>query len=248
MASPVSAVQVVKVGVYHFPPFMVVRGTQSSSTDQVQAASGVIIEMLQAMNAFQDEYHFETFITSPRRRFTDFREGMYDVSMFDSLAWGWEGLPVEATNVFLRGGEVYIAQSKPGRGQEFFSSFEDKRMIGVLGYHYGFAAFNADSDYLRKKFKMQLTPSNLGSIRMILAGNRGDIAVVTKSFLAQYLGNHPEHRDELLISERMDQEYHHTIIVRKGVSPGAGELNSLLESMRQAGKLQPLWQSISIDE
>jgi len=33
--------------------------------------------------------------------------------MFDNLAWGWSGYNVDSSEVFLRGGEVYIAKAEP---------------------------------------------------------------------------------------------------------------------------------------
>ncbi len=70
---------------------------------------------------------------------------------------------------------------------------------------------------------MQLTKSNLGSILMVISGNRGDIAVVTKSFLGKYLRENPEQRKKLLVSKKMDQEYQLAIIIRQGIGQGIGQ-------------------------
>jgi hypothetical protein len=36
--------------------------------------------------------------------------------------------------------------------------FNNNNMIGILGFHYGFANFNSGEDYLIKEFNMMLTP------------------------------------------------------------------------------------------
>lgn len=229
----------VRVGISHFPPFIVI------NEDQV---SGMAIDMLNAMNRFQENFRFTTIITAPGRRILDFKDRRYDLSLFDNINWGWKELDVDASIVYLTGGEVYIALAKKGRGEAFFSDFSKKTMIGILGYHYGFAGFNSSPKFLKKKFNMQLTTSNLGSIKMVLVGNRGDIAVVTKSFLSQYLLRHPEDRKKLLISEKMDQVYNHTIIVRRWIRPTVDEINQLLIEMDKAGVLKPIWRSYGIVE
>jgi len=234
--TPSFAVETVRVGLAHFPPFVIY--------EMKKGISGIAVEMIDVMNKFQSKYRFEKIATSPMRKIRDFENGRYDISMFDNIDWGWRGLPVDVSEVFLKGGEIYIALKEPKRGQEFFSDFENKRMIGVLGYHYGFAGFNSNTAYLRKTFNMTLTTSNLGSINMILAGNRGDIAVVTSSFINKYLLKHPKAKKRLLLSKKVDQEYDHTFILRKGIGLNIEELNRLLGDMKNAGVLRPLWRFI----
>jgi len=46
----------------------------------------------------------------------------------------------------------------------------------------------------------------------------------------------------------MDQEYNHTIIIRKGIRPSVGELDKILKGMEQKGILKHLWESHGIYE
>lgn len=227
------------VGVAHFPPFIINENGQ---------VGGLVKDMLALMNAEQSDYEFVALPTLANTRHKTFDLGRYDISMFDNLDWGWEGREVDASDIYLRGGEIYITQAKPGRGQDYFNDFKDKKMVGIEGYHYAFAGFNADPEYLEKNFNMELTRSNLGSIQMILSGTRGDIAVVTKSLLAQYLNQHPEDRQKLLLSTKYDQNYEHRIILRRGIKPSIEEINALLAKLKQNGKLDALWSSINLDD
>jgi polar amino acid transport system substrate-binding protein len=227
----------IKVGLAHFPPFIV---------NENGKVGGLAADLIDLLNKEQESYQFVAVPTLATTRHKIFDLGRYDMSMFDQLEWGWQGRSVEASKVFLTGGEVYIAQARPGRGQEYFDSFENKRMIGVEGYHYGFAGFNSDPDFLREHYNMQLTPSNLGSIQLLLEGSRGDIAVVTQSYLAQYFHQHPDTRNQILISERMDQQYQHRVILRQGLSLSIADINRLLDALKAKGKLDQLWESISM--
>lgn len=136
------------------------------------------------------------------------------MSFFENLVWGWSNKRIEASDVFPKGGEVYITQACPGKNQTFFDSFEGKSLIGILGYHYGFANYNADIHYLESEFNITLF-NDPASIIIPVAQGRIDIGIVTISFLNKYLNQNPNMRKTILISDKLDQEYDHTILVRK---------------------------------
>jgi len=229
------AKEIIRVGVAHFPPFIETRG---------EKVGGLVAKMLELMNQHQDKYLFQALSTLPTTRHEIFKLGRYDMSMFDNLSWGWKGLDVDASDVYLQGGEVYIARAELGRDESYFQSFKSKALIGIQGYHYQFADFNADEEFLKQTFNMQLTKSNTGSIQMLLSGQRGDIAVVTISFLAKYLKENPQDRAKLLVSRKLDQTYQHSIIIRRGMQPNIDEINTILSELKEGGELSKLWQTI----
>jgi len=233
----VSATETVRVGVVVFPPYIV----------PTQDGQGMRVELLELMNDFQSDYRFVPVVSGPVRRFKDFEAGRYDLSFYDNLLWGWDGQPVTASEVFLSGAEVYVALARPGRDEHYFDTLDDKRMIGMRGYHYGFANYNADAEYLEENFRMVLTSDNEATIKVLLA-RRGDVAVVTEAYLSAYLLEHPALRTKLLISKRKDQVYSHSVIVRNGVHPTPDELNKLFARMRKAGVLKALWHKYGVAE
>jgi len=235
LAAPAYTKETIIVGLAHFPPFIEAR------SDKV---SGLAAKMLDLMNHHQNKYQFQAIPTLPATRHETFRLGRYDMSMFDNIAWGWQDFNVDASDVYLQGGEVYITQAISGRDEAYFTDFKGKTIIGIQGYHYKFAEYNADEEYLKQTFNMQLTKSNLGSIKMLLSGERGDIAVVSMSFLAKYLKDNPSDRNRLLVSRKLDQTYQHSIILRKGIKPTIEEINTILTELTQNGALQKLWKSI----
>ncbi|NFV79336.1 amino acid ABC transporter substrate-binding protein [Magnetospirillum aberrantis SpK] len=238
-SSVVRAADVVRVGGYDFPPFV--------ETGAGGAPSGLSVDLIAALNKAQSQYEFRFVTTSARRRYADVEAGQFDLMFFESPEWGWaaRGAPVDFSNVFLKGGEVYIAPAKSGRGQEWFDDLKGKRLVGILGYHYGFAGFEADPDALARTWGMKLLNNHRSSIEMVLA-DRMDVAVVTDAYLWAYLSRNPAARERLLISDRYDQHYNHRVLVRRGGAIDVDTVNRLLSTLEQNGTLAALWKAAGV--
>lgn len=250
----VQARELVYVGVYPFAPFaysasqhMELRKfTPNSRGLQRHTSKGVSYDLINLLNNHQDQYRFQVYDTTPTARFKAFAHHKFDMLLFENRQWGWQQLPVLASKVYLEGGEVYIALKQEGRGQDFFDQLHDKTLIGIEGYHYGFANMNSDRDYLKQHFEIRLTHSNESSIKMLLGG-RGDIAIVTQSYLKMFLSDNPAQADKLLISEKQDQHYHHTVLIRDGHSLTPATINAWLAQLQDNGSLPELWQKWGLD-
>lgn len=223
--------QVVRVGATEFPPYIHVEPDGS--------VTGILAELLDFLNSVQKEYLFQAIPIPAMRRHGDFKNGDYDLSFFDNIDWGWDRSQVDASNVYMKGKEIYIARKKIYRDDGFFADFARKTMVGILGYHYGFAGFNSEPNYLRKKFNMQLVSSNEGCVKMILF-DRGDIAVVSDVFLNSYFKKYPDDKAKIMISSKVDQQYSHTVIVRKNVRPTVQEINQLLVQFKKSKKYKEI--------
>ncbi len=237
---PARAAEVVPVGGYQFPPFVTL-GPEGEP-------HGVTLDLLKVLNEHQDKWDFRFVLTSPSRRYRDFRAGRFDVIFFEDPGWGWRerDLPVKATTPFLGGGEVYVAKAKEGRDQAYFDAVTDKRLVGVRGYHYGFADFKADPDRLKDRFDIALVNGNAAGLRMVRKG-RADVAVVTRAFLRRYLDRHPGQAETFLVSDRLDQRYRHRALVREGADTiSAAALNRLLKRLDRAGVLPALWRRLGL--
>lgn len=222
----------VRVGGYQFAPFVEIAPDGS--------AKGLTLELIDAFNAAQDDYRFVFVPTKPAQRYNEFDAGRFDMLLFENKAWGWQAYPIVSSAPYLSGGERYIAKSLPNRDQSFFDNLADKRLVGIRGYHYRFANFNANPEYLHEAFTIDLIDSNAGSIRMVLSG-RSDIAVVTQSFLHQQLKHNPGLKSQLLISEEYDQRYQHSALIRFGIKPTPTEIDVLIEQLTDRGVLHKLW-------
>lgn len=234
-----SAAEVVRVGAYDFPPFVEV--------ESGGPVKGLTVDIIDALNKAQGQYEFRVVSTSARRRYADVGAGLFDLIFFESPEWEWtaKGAAVDFSNVFLQGGEVYIAPAKPGRGQEWFADLRGKRLVGILGYHYGFANHVAEPEVLAKDWGMKLVNNHRSSIEMVLA-DRMDVGVVTDSYLWAYLARNPAARERLLVSERFDQRYNHRVLVRRGGPIDVDNVNRLLAELDKGGTLARLWKSAGV--
>lgn len=227
---PAHAQQLVKVGGYDFPPFV----------DKAPGRPSLTLDLISALNAFQKKYLFEFVETSSKRRFINFEERKYDVIFFESAEWGWQGREVDASDVIMQGGAVYITRADKAKGQHYFDDFKGKTIWGILGYHYGFANFNPDPEFLKKTFNAHMTTSQDGLIEAAISG-RADISVVVREYLQIYLFKHPDAAKKLLVSKKFDAVNYYTILVRKGTNPDVTEINKLLADLEHAGILKKLW-------
>lgn len=227
---PVNAQQIVKVGGYDFPPFV----------DKTPGATSLTLDLIAAMNAFQKKYIFQFVDTSSKRRFINFDEKKYDLIFFEAKDWGWQGRDIDASEVIMHGGAVYVTRADRNKDQEYFDDFRGKSIWGILGYHYGFANFNADHEYLTKVFNAHMITSLQGLIEAAATG-RADVSVVVNEYLQIYLHRHPDVRRKILISNKFDAVNAYTILVRKGINPDVAEMNRLMADMESAGVLKQLW-------
>ena len=228
----------VTVGMYPFAPFVETKGKGGEE--------GMTIDLITALNKLQKKYYFKAIRIPPKRRYQSYKDGHYDVIFYENKAWGWQDIEINASRVYQTGGEVYVALNKKGRGQDYFDNFSGKRMMGILGFHYGFADFNSDEIFLKKQFHMQLSHDNDKNLAMLLKG-RGDVVVVTKAYLQRYLLQNPQAEEQLLISDKLDQEYNHTVLVRPNMKPTVEEINRMLEALDNTGALTKLLIKYGID-
>lgn len=197
-------------------------------------------EFLDLLNTVQTDYHFVLTPTSAMRRYRDLEARRYDLILFESPGWGWQDTPHVARDLRLEDAEVYVALQAPGRDQSYFSSLKGKRMALYNGYHYGFAGFNADQQFLAREFAALLTYSHDSNLSMILR-QRAEIAVITRSYLNMYLQRHPAKARAFLVSDRVDKVYKHQALFnqRSVIEPDA--FITLLEQLRAQDPLNQLF-------
>ncbi len=161
-----------------FPPYTV--------RPESGADTGLLPQLVEALNQLQTDYQFVLVPTSIPRRFNDFKEGRVDMAIFENPDWGWKDIPHTLVDMGLEDAEIFVAQKKPNRDESYFKDLTDKRLALYSGYHYEFANFNADPKYLADTYKATLTYSHDSNLLMVLRA-RADIALVTRSYLSDYL-------------------------------------------------------------
>lgn len=238
--APAIAGQTVYVGGYAFPPYVSI----SESGD----ATGLTPDLIQKLNKLQDRYEFRFAITSPLRRYEDFSDGKFSMLLFEMPEWGWKSrnIPVSVSDTIATDGEVYIARAMTGRYQSYFDRVKYRKIVGILGYNYGFSGFRNDPDYLRSRFDISLVTDHETTIKMVMGG-RVDVGVVTLSYLRRYLRKHPKLADKLLVSEGFDQKYRLGILAKPGTTPDVQEVAAMIRQLEKNGEMDALWRKYGLN-
>ncbi|MGY2290048.1 substrate-binding periplasmic protein [Pseudomonas sp. SDO528_S397] len=235
---PAWAAQVVRVGAAHFPPYTV-RPEQGADT-------GLLPQLVDALNGLQSDYRFVLVPTSIPRRFRDLQQGRIDMAIFENPKWGWQDVPHVAVDLGLEDAEIFVAQREPGRDQTYFADLGGKRLAVFSGYHYAFANFNPDPKYMAERFHATLTYSHDSNLLMVARG-RADIALVTRSYLSDFLVRNADMADQFLVSERIDQIYHHYALLRPKAPISGAAFAALITQLRDNGELLKLFEPYRID-
>ncbi|WP_053133359.1 ABC transporter substrate-binding protein [Pseudomonas sp. MIACH] len=235
---PASAAQLVRIGAAHFPPYTV-RPEQGADT-------GLLPQLVEALNAAQTDYQFVLVPTSIPRRFRDFEQGRIDMAIFENPAWGWQKIAHTSVDMGLEDAEIFVAQREPDRDQHYFADLTGKRLAVFSGYHYAFANFNPDPKYMAAHFNATLTYSHDSNLLMVARG-RADIALVTRSYLSDFMVRNADMAGQFLVSERIDQVYHHYALLRPK-APITGEaFSALLKRLRESGEMLKIFEPYRID-
>ena len=236
-AGSASALQVVRIGAAHFPPYTI-RPERGEDT-------GLLPQMISALNAMQSDYRFEMVPTSIPRRFRDFQQARFDMAIFENPAWGWKDIAHEDVDMGLEDAEVFVTHRVQGRNQDYFDDLHGKRLALFSGYHYAFARFNADPGFLTRNYNATLTYSHDSNLLMVLR-DRADIALVTRSYLSTFMAANPRDADQFLVSERVDQIYRHFALLRPDAPISAEQFGELLRQLRENGQMFRIFQPFRI--
>ncbi|WP_413291685.1 substrate-binding periplasmic protein [Bdellovibrio sp. HCB185ZH] len=228
-ANTASARKTLLVGAYGFAPYY-----------DLEKGRGIVTEVVGQLNSMQSDFQFKVVEIPSNRRYQSFTDGKVDMIFFEDPRWDWKDIPHYTVPVGTQDAEVYIALKKKAKDQSYFNSLSGKRIAGILGYHYGFAKFNADEKYLKSKFKISLVSHNLASVRLVLH-ERADVAVVPLSFIRRYLRENPDKNAEVLISEKVDQNYDLRLIVNPKASIPRERLENLMSQLVKESAYQALF-------
>lgn len=231
------AAQLIKVGAYNFPPYVI----QAES----ERPQGLLPELLAALNQQQSDYYFELLPTSGTRRYRDFENARFDIMLFESPTWGWQDIAMHTLDLQVEDAEIYVAKAQPGRGQEYFDQFKGKRLALYNGYHYAFANFNADPQYLTREFSAHLSYSHESNLLMVQRG-RMDITIVARSYLHDFERMYPELRGQFLRSNKAEQIYYHQALLRPQAPINSATLGALLQQLRSQGTLAKLYEKYQL--
>lgn len=220
---------IVRVGAYPFPPYL------SFIKDVPQ---GKTVDLINALNQIQNKYKFQLTITSPNRRYIDFGD-KFDLMFYEDLSWNWKGKNLESSDITLSDEEVFISLTKFYKTNDFVKDIKTKKILLIRGFHYAFANYNDSDEYLNKNFNVVFSTSPQ-NILEFLFNERAQIAIITKSFLLEFLNSNPKMKDSILISPIPDQVYKLSMLRSPNSPITIEDLNQLLQKIKSSDKFKHL--------
>ncbi|WP_158638063.1 substrate-binding periplasmic protein [Shewanella donghaensis] len=238
MTTSVHALPVVNVGGYLFAPYV--------NVTNEGLFQGFTIDLINALNNQQSKVDFQFVNTSIENRYQAYELGRFDLMLFESKIWGWENFNPEFIPLDIKDGEVYITLRDELKNQDYFNSFAGKSLSLVSGYHYKFAEWNTNTSVLSTHFDIQFVHTNKASIESVVKG-RADIAPVTYSYLKHYFLINPKAESKLLISDRFDQQYTHSVLLNPNAIVSAAEIKQWLAGIKDSGQLRRIAEKYNVD-
>ncbi|MCT7943113.1 MULTISPECIES: substrate-binding periplasmic protein [Shewanella] len=215
---------IVKVAGYPFSPYI---------TESIDGRyTGLSVDLVNALNGIQSQVQFEFVATSIANRYKAYAMNRFDMMLFESPVWGWDKIEHEFVPLDIHDGELFISLKDNALDQAYFQKFDGKTLSLVKGYHYKFADWQADPQYLKARFNIQFVNSNEASIVSILRG-RAEIAPVTWSYLKFYLSQYPEVSPQILVSTKWDQEYNHGILLNPNAPISKQQLSEWVNLLKK---------------
>jgi ABC-type amino acid transport substrate-binding protein len=227
----------VKVGGYPYAPFVMLDDGN---------IKGITPDLITLLNASQDKYHFRFVLTSSKRRFVYFDQGLIDALFFEQKKWGWQDKAVIQSEGFLKGGGVFIAVQDGAKTQGYFRNIKNKSLAGSLGFHYNLAEFDPDETKLKDVFNMSLKTSFPSILQTVISG-RSDIGILGMSYIKWEMGQKKELSQKLIVSNYFDQELNHGVLLRENAAITIKDINNLLKAIHNNGSLSKLLQRYNLE-
>ena len=92
------------------------------------AGTGLLTQLIDALNLSQPRYRFVLVPTSIQRRFGDLLQGRTDMAVFENPQWGWAQVPHEAVDMGLEDAEVFVGRTSSLADPHYVDDLQGKGM------------------------------------------------------------------------------------------------------------------------
>ncbi|HAY48504.1 MAG TPA: hypothetical protein DCY62_06015 [Thalassospira sp.] len=204
---------------------------------------GIVPMLIDRLNGLQDTYRFELAETSSRRRYQALMNGELDLILLESAKWDWPAFDVLYSDPIVREKDIYLTLASQSDAKSLFADVSAHPMLCVLGFHYGFADFNADPDYLRENFNVELRYNESEVLNGLLAGE-APIGIVSAGFLARRFASDPRLHERLIIGDKPDATYDLVSVLTRESAIPLDEFNALVARLLAGGEVEELWRQL----
>ncbi|MCC9621515.1 hypothetical protein LPB41_07380 [Thalassospira sp. MA62] len=205
--------------------------------------AGLATEIVRALNEVQDTYLFEFAETSSRRRYRDIQEGQIDIVLLENPGWDWENYDVDFSDAIVRESDLYVVRRNDSQASEVLANVTSHSILAVLGFHYGFAHFNANPDYLRDNFDVHLRYNEQEVLDSLIA-REGRVGIVSAGFLARSFALDPGLHQHVTVGETADASYDLVSVVSRQAPIAAGNLSKLINKLQETKVIDQTWEGL----
>lgn len=207
--------------------------------------NGIVPILIKMLNDIQTDYDFQLAETSSRRRYQSIGAGEVDLVLLESSQWEWQDFDVGFSEPIVREKDLYVALAERTDLDQLFANVTTQPMLCVLGFHYGFADFNADPDFLQQNFDVLLRYNEKEVLNGLVAGE-APIGIVSAGFLARQFVADPALRDRVVMADEPDATYDLVSVVSNSSAIPIAEFNKLIDQLHATGEVERLWQQLHI--
>lgn len=191
--------------------------------------SGLIRDVLAAMQSESAKYHFIQKRLYGGRAASAFESGKYHLIAFQNRSWGFEAEGVDQSLVLMKDRGAYFALANEQAGQ-------DGRpfLAATRGFRYGFAGFSIEK--LEAMSNVLLAVNEQDVVKLVVHG-RVRMGVASESLLRWY-----QHSDQALgsafkILPKSDYRYDRSFVISPHSPIQRADLNHILLTLQETGDL-----------
>ena len=205
--------------------------------------NGMVPLLIGLLNGLQDDYEFQLVETSSRRRYKALVDGDVDLLLLESAQWDWQDYAVQFSEKIVTEKDVYVTQSSTAKTDDPFADVTNQSILCVLGFHYGFAKFNSDPEFLKRSYDVLLRYNEKEVLNGVLA-REAPIGIVSAGFLARELAATPGLGDLITVGVQPDAMYDLVSVIANQSVISVADFNQMIEKLQATGEVQRLWQEL----
>jgi len=208
----------------------------------LEDGSGLVIDLVNALNAIQFDYKFEVAPVVSDRAKAGIANGTYDMIAMNNVMWGYQGLDVVPSVDLLEVQDQYFALSSNVDSQAFFDKIGTPaaKTNVVKGFSYNFLGFEQDVKVLKNQFNTSVVLDEPTVVKMVLS-KRADIGVSSSTNLQYHKILNPGDHEKLTIAEKVDSTYYRHFILSQASSISVEEFNALMKKLADDGVLKDIF-------
>ena len=191
--------------------------------------SGLIRDVLAAMQSVNGKYHFVQKRLYGGRAASAFESGNYHLIAFQNRSWGFEAGGVEQSLVLMKDRGAYFTLAKEQRAQD-----GRPLLAATRGFRYGFADFSIEK--LEAMPNVLLAANERDVVKLVVHG-RVRMGVASESLLRWYQHSDQELGSAFKVLPKSDYRYDRSFVISPHSPIQRAALNRILLTLQETGDL-----------